>query len=249
MAVAEGQKPVALAIGAGDGIGAAFARRFARAGYCVVIARRDAEKSAGLVAELAAEGHELHAVSLDARDEEQVATLFDKVETEMGEIELALFNAGSNSPFSFLDTSSKMLRKIWELACFAGFVTMREAAARMVPRGRGTILVTGASASLRGRAGFGAFASAKHGLRALAQSLAREVGPKGVHVAHVVIDAGVDMPAIHERRRKALGEDHVDEPDILVKPDSVAETFMAIHLQSRDAWTHEIDLRPYGETW
>lgn len=245
----EQQKPVALAIGAGDGIGAAFAKRFARAGYRVVICRRDAEKSAALVEELAAEGHDLHAFSLDARDEEQVTSFFEKVEKEMGEIELVLYNAGSNSPFPFLDTSSKMFRKIWELACFGGFLTMREAAARMVPRGRGTILVTGASASMRGKAGFGAFASAKHGLRALAQSLAREVGPKGVHVAHIVIDAGVDMPAIHERRRKKFGDDHVDEEDILVKPDSIAETFMAIHTQPRDAWTHEIDLRPFGENW
>ncbi|MCV6595187.1 MAG: SDR family NAD(P)-dependent oxidoreductase [Silicimonas sp.] len=249
MSAGETQKPVALAMGAGDGIGAAFARRFARAGFRVVITRRDAEKSAALVAELAAEGHEMHALSLDARDEEQVTALFDRVEAEMGPIEVALYNAGSNSPFPFLETKSTMFRKIWQLACFGGFLTMREAAARMVPRGRGTILVTGASASLRGKAGFGAFASAKHGLRALAQSLAREIGPKGVHVAHIVIDAGVDMPAIHERRRKKFGDDHVDEEDILVKPDSIAETFMAVHNQPRDAWTHEIDLRPYGENW
>ncbi|WP_170754378.1 SDR family NAD(P)-dependent oxidoreductase [Ruegeria lacuscaerulensis] len=139
MPSAENQKPVALAIGAGDGIGAAFARRFARAGYRVVIARRDAEKSAALVAELAAEGHELHAFSLDARDEDQVVGFFDKVEAEMGPIEVALYNAGSNSPFPFLETKSTMFRKIWELACFGGFLTMREAASRMVPRGKGTI--------------------------------------------------------------------------------------------------------------
>ncbi|MBO9413565.1 MULTISPECIES: SDR family NAD(P)-dependent oxidoreductase [unclassified Ruegeria] len=249
MPSAENQKPVALAIGAGDGIGAAFARRFARAGYRVAIARRDAEKSAALVAELAAEGHELHAFSLDARDEDQVVGFFDKVEAEMGPIEVALYNAGSNSPFPFLETKSTMFRKIWELACFGGFLTMREAASRMVPRGKGTILVTGASASMRGKAGFGAFASAKHGLRALAQSLAREIGPKGVHVAHIVIDAGVDMPAIHERRRKKFGDDHVDADNILVKPDSIAETFFAVHSQTPDAWTHELDLRPYGENW
>lgn len=249
MASANGRAPVAVAIGAGDGIGAAFARCFARAGYRVVIARRDAEKSSALVAELAAEGHEMHAVSLDARDEAQVVGFFDRIEAEMGEIEVALYNAGSNSPFPFLETKATMFRKIWELACFGGFLAMREAAARMVPRGRGTILVTGASASMRGKAGFGAFASAKHGLRALAQSLAREVGPRGVHVAHVVIDAGVDMPAIHERRRKKFGDDHVDEENILVKPDSIAATFLAVHGQSPDAWTHELDLRPYGENW
>lgn len=249
MSVAGKQKPVALAIGAGDGIGAAFAKKFARAGYCVVTARRDAEKSADLVAELAKDGHEMHAFSLDARDEDAVAAFFEKVESELGEIELVLYNAGSNSPFPFLDTTSKMFRKIWELACFGGFLTMREAAERMVPRGRGTILITGASASMRGKAGFGAFASAKHGLRALTQSLAREIGPKGVHVAHIVIDAGVDMPAIHERRKKKFGEDHVDDENILVKPDSIAETFMQIHEQPLDAWTHEIDLRPFGENW
>lgn len=249
MSAGETQKPVALAMGAGDGIGAAFAKRFARAGFRVAIARRDAEKSSALVAELAADGHEMRAFSVDARDEAQVTAFFEQVEAEMGPIEVVLYNAGSNSPFPFLETKSTMFRKIWELACFGGFLTMREAAARMLPRGKGTILVTGASGSLRGKAGFGAFASAKHGLRALAQSLAREVGPKGIHVAHIVIDAGVDMPAIHERRRKKFGEDHVDEEDILVKPDSIAETFMAVHMQPRDAWTHELDLRPFGENW
>ncbi|CAD0183899.1 Diacetyl reductase [(S)-acetoin forming] [Ruegeria sp. THAF57] len=243
------RKPVALAIGAGDGIGAAFARRFARSGYSVVVARRDAGKSEDLINTLAAEGHSLQAVSLDARDPEQISSLFDKVEQEVGKIEVVLFNAGSNSPFPFIETDPVIFRKIWELACFGGFLTMREAAARMVPRGKGTILVTGASASLRGKAGFGAFASAKHGLRALAQSLAREIGPKGVHVVHLVIDAGVDMPAIHERRRKKFGDDHVDEENILVKPDSVAEAFHTLVKQPKDAWTHELDLRPYGEDW
>lgn len=242
-------KPVALAIGAGDGIGAAFARKFARSGYHVVTARRDASKSTELMETLATEGHDMQAVSLDARDPDQVAALFNKIEQEIGEIDVVLFNAGSNSPFPFVETDPKIFRKIWELACFGGFLTLREAAARMVPRGRGTILVTGASASLRGKAGFGAFASAKHGLRALAQSLAREIGPKGVHVVHLVVDGGIDMPAIHERRRKKFGADHVDAEDVLVKPDSVAETFHALVQQSRDAWTHELDLRPYGETW
>lgn len=243
------KKPVALAVGAGDGIGAAFARRFAAEGYCVVIVRRDTEKSKALVEELAAKGQELHAVSFDARQEDQVIALFDTVEAEYGEIDVVLYNAGANSPFPFLETRADVFRKIWELACFGGFLTMREAARRMVPRGRGTILITGASGSLRGKAGFGAFASAKHGLRALAQSLAREVGPKGVHVAHLVIDAGVDMAEIHRRNRVRHGEDYVAPKDALVSPDTIAETYLSIVRQPRDGWTHEMDLRPFGENW
>lgn len=243
------RKPVALAIGAGDGIGAAFARRFTQGGYTVVTARRDAEKSAALVAELAKEGGEMHAFSLDARDEDQVVALFEKVEQEIGQIDVLLFNAGSNSPFPMLKTEAKMFRKIWELACFGGFLATREAARRMVERGHGTILVTGASASLRGKAGFAAFASAKHALRAMTQSLAREIGPQGVHVAHLVIDAGVDMPAIHERQAAKFGADYVAPEDALVKPASVANAFFGLVQQSRDAWTHELDLRPYGENW
>jgi NAD(P)-dependent dehydrogenase (short-subunit alcohol dehydrogenase family) len=243
------KKPVALAVGAGDGIGAAFARRFAAEGYCVVIVRRDAKKSSELVNELAAKGQELHAMSMDVRQEDQVISLFDTVEIDHGEVEVVLYNAGANSPFPFLKTRSDIFRKVWELACFAGFLTMREAARRMVPRGRGTILVTGASGSLRGKAGFGAFASAKHGLRALAQSLAREVGPKGVHVAHLIIDAGIDMAEIHKRNRVRYGDDYVAPTDTLISPDTIAATYLSIVRQPRNGWTHEMDLRPYGENW
>lgn len=250
MAQDQSNKPVALAIGAGDAIGAAFARRFARGGYTVVVARRDATRSAALVDELQAAGHACHARSVDARDEEQVIALITSVEQEIGPIEVCLYNAGSNSAFPLLETSSTMFRKIWDLACFGGFVTGREAARVMLPRGRGTILYTGATASIRGGAGFAAFASAKFGLRALAQSMARELGPNGIHVAHLVIDGGVDSAAIHARKKAANnGQDVQIAEDHLIDTDAIAETYWSLVHQHRSAWTHETDIRPFAEKW
>ena len=149
--------------------------------------------------------------------------------------------------FPLLDTTERVFRKVWEMACYAGFLAGREAARLMLPRGRGTIIFTGATASLRGGPGFAAFAGAKFGLRAVAQSMARELGPKGIHVAHLVIDSGVDTAWVRERRRER-GQDSFG-PDELVNPASIAETYWQLHLQPRDAWTHELDLRPYGEKW
>ena len=181
------------------------ARRFARGGYTVCVARRDAAKSQGLIDELKAEGHEVHAFSVDARQEAEVQALFAKVEETIGPIEVCLFNAGSNVNKPLLETTEKLFFKAWELACYAGFLVGREAARHMLQRGRGTMLFTGATASIRGGKGFAAFASAKFGLRAVAQSMARELGPKNIHVVHLLIDAGVDSEAIHQRMKAANG--------------------------------------------
>jgi NAD(P)-dependent dehydrogenase (short-subunit alcohol dehydrogenase family) len=245
-----GSQPVALLVGAGDAIGAAVARRCAAGGLAVCIARRDATKSQAVVDGIAAKGGAARAFSIDARQESDVQTLFATVEREVGPIELCLFNAGSNVNTPLTDTSATLFRKAWELACYGGFLTGREAARYMVPRGKGTILFTGATASLRGGPGFAAFASAKFGLRAVAQSMARELGPKNIHVAHLVIDGGVDSEAIRKRMRARIG-DSVDSlpADSLIQTSSIAQAYWNLHLQPRDAWTHELDLRPALEKW
>lgn len=237
---------VALIAGAGDGLGGAIARRFARAGYHVCVARRGADKLAPLCADIAAAGGAATPFGVDARREDDVVRLFDTVERDVGPIDVAVHNIGANVWFPIRDTTLRVYTRVWEMACLSGFLIGREAARRMAPRGRGTILFTGATASLRGRAQFAAFASAKHGLRALAQSMARELGPEGVHVAHVVVDGPIDMPWIRDnfpdlvRRRPADG---------LLRPDDIAEAYYALHQQPRSAWTFELDLRPWVEPW
>jgi NAD(P)-dependent dehydrogenase (short-subunit alcohol dehydrogenase family) len=240
---------VALLVGAGDAIGAAVARRFARGGYKVCVARREAAKSQGLLDEAKAAGQDIRAFSVDARNEAEVQGLFARVEQEVGPLDICLFNAGSNVNKALLETTEKLFFKAWELACYAGFLVGREAARHMVPRGRGSILFTGATASIRGGSGFAAFAAAKFGLRAVAQSMARELGPKNIHVVHLLIDAGVDSEAIHQRMR-ARGIDTKDIPaDSLTKTESIAEAYWFTHHQARDGWTHELDLRPFVEKW
>jgi len=241
---------VAILVGAGDAIGAAVARRFAEGGYTICICRREAAKSQGLVDELKAAGHQIHAFSVDARSEAEVQDLFAQVEKEIGPIEVCLFNAGSNVNKPLIETTEKLFFKAWELACYAGFLVGREAARYMVPRGRGTILFTGATASVRGGTGFAAFSSAKFGLRAVAQAMARELGPKNIHVVHLIIDAAVDSEAIHQRLKAAKGIEAKDIPaDSLAKTTSIANAYWFAHQQSRDGWTHELDLRPSVETW
>lgn len=241
---------VAMLVGAGDAIGAAVARRFAGGGYTVCICRRDAAKSQALVDELRAKGQSIHAFSVDARQEAEVQKLFADVEREIGPIEICLFNAGSNVNKPLLETTEKLFFKAWELACYAGFLVGREAARVMLPRGRGTIFFTGATASIRGSKGFAAFSSAKFGLRALAQAMARELGPKNIHVVHLIIDAGVDSEAIHQRMKAAKGIEASEiPPDSLTKTSSIAEAYWFAHQQSRDGWTHELDLRPAVEKW
>jgi NAD(P)-dependent dehydrogenase (short-subunit alcohol dehydrogenase family) len=237
-------------VGAGDAIGAAVARRFAEGGYTVCICRREAAKSQGLVDELRAKGHSIHAFSVDARQEAEVQKLFAEVEQSIGPIEVCLFNAGSNVNKPLIETTEKLFFKAWELACYAGFLVGREAARVMVPRGRGTIFFTGATASLRGGQGFAAFSAAKFGLRGVAQAMARELGPKNIHVVHLIIDAGVDSEAIHQRMKAAKGIDASDiPPDSLTKTSSIAEAYWFAHQQKRDGWTHELDLRPSVEKW
>jgi NAD(P)-dependent dehydrogenase (short-subunit alcohol dehydrogenase family) len=244
------QNGVVVLVGAGDAIGAAVARRFARGGYTVCIARRDAAKSQRLVDEMTAEGCKVHAFSVDARQEAEVQALFDRIEAEIGPVEVCLYNAGSNVNKPLLDTTAKLFFKAWELACYGGFLVGREAARVMLPRGRGTILFTGATASVRGGSGFAAFASAKFGLRGVAQAMARELGPKNIHVVHLLIDAAVDSDAIHQRMKAAKGIDASDIPaDSLTKTSSIAEVYWFAHHQPRDGWTHELDLRPSVEKW
>jgi NAD(P)-dependent dehydrogenase (short-subunit alcohol dehydrogenase family) len=241
---------VVLLVGAGDAIGAAVARRFAVGGYKVCIARRDAAKSDALIEELRAQGCEVHAFSVDARQEAEVQNLFARVEDTIGPIEVCLFNAGSNVKKPLLETTGTLFFKAWELACFAGFLVGREAARHMVKRGHGTLLFTGATASVRGGSGFSAFSSAKFGLRAIAQAMSRELGPKNIHVVHLLIDAGVDSAAIHQRMKAASGIDAKDiPPDSLTKTKSIAEAYWFAHHQARDGWTHELDLRPFVEKW
>jgi len=245
-----GTRKVAILVGAGDAIGAAVARRFANGGYTVCICRRDAAKSQRLVDELRSAGRDIHAFSVDARQESEVQDLFAKVEKEVGPIEVCLFNAGSNVNKPLIETTEKLFFKAWELACYAGFLVGREAARVMVPRGHGAILFTGATASIRGGKGFVAFSSAKFGLRAVAQAMARELGPKNIHVIHLIIDAGVDSEAIHARLKAASGIEAKDiAPDSLTKTDSIAEAYWFAHQQSKDGWTHELDLRPAVEKW
>lgn len=242
----DNQGKVVLVVGAGDAIGSAIATRFAQEGYTVCMARRNGDRLAPLVEELSQQGLTAHAFTCDARKEDELIGLFEHIESSIGALEVVVFNIGANVPMKIVDTDSRKFFKIWEMACFSGFLTGREAAQRMLTRGRGTIIFTGATASLRGAAGFGAFASAKAGLRAMAQSLAKEMGPKNIHVAHVVIDAPVDTAWIMENVPEAS---QLKANDGLVVPSHLADNYLMLHKQPRDAWTFELDIRPWSESW
>ena len=235
-----------LVVGAGDATGGAIARRFAREGYIACVTRRHADKLAPLVAQIEAEGGKAHAFGSDARKEDEVTALFAQIEKEIAPIEVAVFNIGANVRFPITETTARVYYKVWEMGCFGGFLMGREAARVMLPRARGSIFFTGATASLRGREGFAAFAGAKHGLRALAQRMARELGPKGIHVAQLIVDGAIDTEFIRENfpQRYAL-----KERGGIVDPEAIAETYWQLHRQPRNAWTHELDLRPWLETW
>ena len=240
------QSGVALVIGAGDSTGGAIAKRFAREGYVACVTRRSADKLAPLVDEIKAAGGDARGFASDARKEEDVVTLIEQIEREVGPIEVLVFNIGANVPSSILEETARKYFKICEMACFSGFLNAREVARRMVTRGRGTILFTGATAGMRGSANFAAFAGAKHALRALAQSMARELGPRNIHVAHVVVDGAIDTEFIRTTfpERYAL-----KDQDGILNPEHIAENYWYLHSQPRDAWTHELDLRPYMEKW
>lgn len=236
--------PVCLIVGAGDYIGAAIARRFAEGGYTVCLGRRSGEKSARLVDEIKEAGGSAYAFSLDAREETQIEERFAAIEKEIGPLEVVISNPGGNVNFPIRDTTQRVFYKVWMMACLTGFLTGREAAKYMVPRGRGSIFFTGATASVRGGSGFAAFASAKFALRGLAQSMARELGPQGIHVAHLIIDAGVDTAFVRERyENKGIDPSTLPE-NTLMNPASVGETYWMLHHQTPDAWTHELDIRP-----
>ena len=246
MAPASPPARVALILGAGDATGGAIARRFAREGYTVCMTRRSADKLAGLVDAIRQAGGQAHGFASDARKEDEVVALVERIERELGPIEVMVFNIGANVPCSILQETARKYFKIWEMACFSAFLNGREVAKRMVQRQRGTLIFTGATASLRGGAGFAAFAGAKHALRALAQSMARELGPQNIHVAHVVIDAAIDSEFIRTQfpQRYAL-----KDQDGIVQPEHIADTYWYLHQQPRDAWTHELELRPWMERW
>jgi short-subunit dehydrogenase len=241
-----GNKRAALIIGAGDATGGAIAKRFARGGLIACATRRSADKLQPLIDEIRAAGGQAHGFASDARKEEEVVKLVDDIEREVAPIDVLVFNIGANVPCSILDETARKYFKIWEMACFSGFLAGRKVAKRMVTRGRGTILFTGATAGMRGSANFAAFAGAKHALRALAQSMARELGPKGIHVAHVVVDGAIDTDFIRDNfpDRYAL-----KDQDGILNPDHIAENYWHLHTQARDAWTHELDLRPWIERW
>ncbi len=235
-----------LVVGAGDATGGAIARRFAREGYIACVTRRHEDKLRPLVERIRAEGGVAHAFGSDARKEDAVIALVHKIEREIAPLEVAVFNIGANVRFGVTETTERVYRKVWEMGCYAGFLVGREAAKAMLPRKRGTILFTGATASVRGSAGFAAFAGAKHALRALAQSMARELGPQGIHVAHVLIDGAIDTAFIQELfpERYAL-----KDRDGILDPEAIAEQYWMLHGQPRSAWTHELDLRPWMEKW
>jgi len=235
---------VALVAGVGEGLGGAVARRFARGGHPTVLVARSADRLARIAGGIEAAGGRGIAYVADLREESAVAKLFDDVEAEIGSIDVAVFNTGANYRASILDTPADMFEKVWRLGCYAGFLVGREAARHMVPRGKGTIIFTGATASLRGSAQFAAFAAAKGGVRQVAQAMARELGPQGIHVASVIIDGMIDSERVRERFPERAAQ---LPPDGMLKPDDIAETYWQLHQQPRDAWTFEVDLRPWAE--
>ena len=241
-----GEKKVVLVIGAGDATGGAIAKRFAREGYVACVTRRSADRLQPLVDEIRAAGGEAHGFASDARKEEEVAALVEGIERDIGPIEAFVFNIGANVPCSILEETARKYFKIWEMACFAGFLSAQAVARRMVGRGRGTILFTGATAGLRGAAHFAAFAGAKHGLRALAQSMARELGPRNIHVAHVVVDGAIDTAFIRDNFPEMYAR---KDQDGILDPQHIADSYWYLHTQPRDGWTFELDLRPWMEKW
>ncbi|MBZ9785079.1 SDR family oxidoreductase [Pseudomonas sp. REP124] len=239
-------KKVVLVVGAGDATGGAIAKRFAKEGFVACVTRRSADKLQPLVETIRASGGQAHGFACDARKEEEVVALIEQIENEFGPIEAFVFNIGANVPCSILEETARKYFKIWEMACFSGFLNAREVAIRMARRQRGTILFTGATAGMRGAAGFAAFAGAKHGIRALAQSMARELGPMNIHVAHVVVDGAIDTDFIRESFPEKYA---TKDQDGILNPEHIAENYWYLHNQPRDAWTFELDLRPWNERW
>lgn len=238
-------KQVALIIGAGDYLGSAIARRFANEGFHIVATRRRGDLET-LKNQIESSGGAITTIHSDARDEQQVIQLIEKVETDIGPIDVTVFNVGGNVSFGITETTTQVYRKVWEMCALAGFLVGRESARKMLPRGKGTILFTGASASLRGSSGFAAFSGGKHALRALAQSMARELGPQGIHVAHVIVDGLIEndnTASLFPDMYASKGEDGV------LQPDQLAEIYWQLHKQHKSTWTFEQDVRPFKEVW
>ena len=238
---------VVLIIGAGDSLGSSIARVFANEGLTVVVARRNGDKLSSLAEEIKQNGGECFFYSLDARKEDDVINLINKIENEIGEILVAVYNIGANIRYGILETTSRKYYKVWEMAAFGAFLMGREVARKMLPRKKGTIIFTGATASVRGKEGFAAFSGAKQAKRALAQSMAKELAPKGIHVAHIIVDGAIDTPWVNK-----LFPEYVKEKkkvDGLMKPDDIAQNYLVLHNQPKNAWTFELDLRPWVETW
>ncbi|MBX9858513.1 MAG: SDR family NAD(P)-dependent oxidoreductase [Sphingomonas sp.] len=236
----------ALIVGAGDATGGAIARAFAREGLVACVNRRatNADKLEQLAQSIGDEGLLAQAYPADAREEDQMIAMIDAIERDVGAIEVAVFNIGANVSFPITEMTARVYRKVWEMACFSGFLMGREVARHMLKRERGTIIFTGATASLRGGSGFSAFSGAKAALRMLAQSMARELGPKNIHVAHSIIDGPIDTDFIAQR----IGDiDAARAADAVLSPDEIAKNYVMLHRQARSAWTHELDLRPWTE--
>jgi NAD(P)-dependent dehydrogenase (short-subunit alcohol dehydrogenase family) len=240
----------AAVIGAGDYIGGAIAKKFAAEGFDLFVGRRNGDKLAPLVKEIEGEGGRAFARSLDARKEEEIASFLSDADRH-APLEVCVFNIGANVNFPLIETTERVFRKVWEMACYSGFLAGREAARLMLARGRGSIFFTGATASLRGGVGFAAFASAKFGLRAVAQAAARELWPKNIHVAHLIIDSGVDTAWVRERIKEREGQAALDtlDPNRLMPPAAVAEAYWQLYRQPPSAWVFEQEIRPFGEKW
>ena len=237
-------------IGAGDFIGSEIAKQFAAEGFTLFVGRRQGDKLAPLVKEIEATGATAIGRELDARKEEEVVSFLSDADKH-APLEVCVFNIGANVNFPLLDTTERVFRKVWEMACYSGFLAGREAARLMLPHGRGSIFFTGATASLRGGVGYAAFASAKFGLRAVAQAAARELWPKNIHVAHLIIDSGVNTEWVRERIKEREGPAALEnlDPNRLMPPASVAEAYWQLYQQPRSAWVFEQEIRPFGEKW
>ena len=233
-------------MGAGGGLGSSIAKIFASNGFITIVARRNKEKTKALVDEINAMNKgKCFGFGVDTRSEDQIIDFIATVEREYGSIEFAAYNPGANVRFDIGKTTSRIYRKVWEMACFGGFLFGKEVSKYMVKRGRGCIIFTGASASMRGKEGFAAFCGGKMALRGLAQSMAKELGPQGIHISHVVIDGGIDGEFV----RNMMKQNNVklNKPDMLLQPDEIATNYWHIYQQKRNAWTFEMDLRPYTE--
>jgi NAD(P)-dependent dehydrogenase (short-subunit alcohol dehydrogenase family) len=237
-------------IGAGDFIGGEIAKKFAAEGFTVFVGRRQGEKLKPLIEEIEAAGGKVFGRSLDARKEEEMIKFISDADAH-APLEVCVFNIGANVNFPIVETTERVFRKVWEMACYSGFLAGREAARVMLARGQGNIFFTGATASMRGGNGFSAFASAKFGLRAVAQSMARELGPQNIHVAHLVIDSSVDTEWVRQLIVSREGPQAMEnlDPNRLMRPAAVAESYWQLYQQPRDAWTFEQEIRPFGEKW